>query len=555
HTRPVIGYLPAQPALDSFSRAFGNKLYLLEQRPAGDWSGATHFGLGSGFLSTEKLYEHLLRDPSVRVDQQAYIRARVLDILIGDWGRHEDQWRWALADTAGRQVYRPVPRDRDQAFTRFDGFLLNVLISAADLDHYQTFGHRIKNIKDFNFPARNIDRFLANEPTLSDWQQAARSVQAAVTDSLIDAAVRRLPPELYPLSGPDIAAKLKTRRNDLLRYAEQYYRYLAEEVDVTGTAGREHIQVDRLNDRETRIAFYRIGESGQREAQPFYRRVFLKQETDEVRLYGIDGEDVFRVEGSTEESIRVRLIGGPARDSILDYSSVSSGGRKTKVHDNRDNILVESRETDKELRNDPSVHRYQYGGFEYSKKGLRPAVFYSSADRLFAGIGYRVQRRQWRRSPYGYEHGIYLRYSVTQRAFNVFYEGVVTDAVGPWDLTLNAGYDAVRWSNFFGLGNETPLLTRERDFYRLRTAQGHLSAGLNQRLGRHHFFGITGFLQSVQVLSDTDRYVYKTHMVNGNRLDRAKTYSGARAQYVLRMVNDSLLPTRGIRLTTALTHT
>jgi hypothetical protein len=35
-------------------------------------------------------------------------------MLIGDWDRHYDQWRWAEYKK-GQVIYRPIPRDRDQA--------------------------------------------------------------------------------------------------------------------------------------------------------------------------------------------------------------------------------------------------------------------------------------------------------------------------------------------------------------------------------------------------------------------------------------------------------
>jgi hypothetical protein len=35
-------------------------------------------------------------------------------MLIGDWDRHYDQWRWAEYKKKGQVIYRPIPRDRDQ---------------------------------------------------------------------------------------------------------------------------------------------------------------------------------------------------------------------------------------------------------------------------------------------------------------------------------------------------------------------------------------------------------------------------------------------------------
>jgi len=40
----------------------------------------------------------------------------MLDLLIGDWDRHEDQWRWKVEKTKKKNIYSPIPRDRDQVF-------------------------------------------------------------------------------------------------------------------------------------------------------------------------------------------------------------------------------------------------------------------------------------------------------------------------------------------------------------------------------------------------------------------------------------------------------
>ena len=90
-----IVFIPEQPALDSFNKDFGNQLYMLEQRPDENWETAANFGNSKNIIGTEKMMEELIEDNDHSVDQLAYVRARLFDFFIGDWGRHEDQWRWA----------------------------------------------------------------------------------------------------------------------------------------------------------------------------------------------------------------------------------------------------------------------------------------------------------------------------------------------------------------------------------------------------------------------------------------------------------------------------
>ena len=74
--------------------------------------------------STDGLYEKLKESSENFVDDTTLLKARLLDMLIADWDRHADQWKWGTTDTGKGKLYYPVPRDRDQAFFNSDGLLL-----------------------------------------------------------------------------------------------------------------------------------------------------------------------------------------------------------------------------------------------------------------------------------------------------------------------------------------------------------------------------------------------------------------------------------------------
>src|SRR5258706_10180290 len=125
HTNPRYVFIPQQPALDSFNKEYGNKLYLLEQRPDGDWSDADNLGSFKKFLSSETVQENIFEDNSREVDQKAFVKARLFDMFLGDWDRHEDQWKWGAIEKEKHIFYEPIPVDRDQPYSKIDGLLLN----------------------------------------------------------------------------------------------------------------------------------------------------------------------------------------------------------------------------------------------------------------------------------------------------------------------------------------------------------------------------------------------------------------------------------------------
>src|SRR5437764_11964639 len=130
-----------------------------------------------------------------------------------------------------------------------------------------------------------------------------------------EGAVRKLPPEVYPISGEDITAKLKSRRDHLVDFATKYYSFLAKKVDVVGSDENEYFEVNRMEGGATQVKVFKINKQKEIGSTPIFSKTFVKGETKEVRLFGLHGNDVFKISGDFNGGIKVRVIGGPERDS------------------------------------------------------------------------------------------------------------------------------------------------------------------------------------------------------------------------------------------------
>lgn len=551
HTNPQIFYLPKQTRLGEYNDAYGDDLYLFEQRPDGNWDNAANFANSTNIISTEKLLARLQKDNDEKIDQELYVRSRIFDFFIGDWGRHEDQWRWAAFKQDGKTIYKPIPRDRDQAYTKFDGLLLGLFKSMA-AEHLQSFGAGIKDINTFNFPSRHLDRRLANEVTQAQWMAQARDLQQLLTDEVIESSVKQLPPEVFPISGNQIISNLKSRRDKLVEYARKYYLFLAKEVDIPGSMDNEMFEVKRMSDGLTTVNIYKITNEGKTKKQPFYSRQFYNNETNEIRLYGLAAADKYEVTGKADKGIRVRLIGGPDKDEYNDASAVKGSSHKTKIYDNPGNDIIKSSETKLHISTDSSINAYKYDDFRYTKKGIRPILFYSNEDHIFGGIQYGITKFKWRKEPFASNQKINVKYSFTEKAFSATYDGKFTEAVKKWDLDLYANYDQIRWTNYYGLGNETIKLTNSRVLNRLRTTEMIEKAGLSRKTGRYHKISLAGFYQTVEIKKDTafDKKLFPVF----NELYSTQQFGGAEFDYSFLMVNDSLLPTKGFGFSTKISY-
>ncbi|MEO7119644.1 MAG: BamA/TamA family outer membrane protein [Ginsengibacter sp.] len=544
HTNPEIFYLPKQAALDSFDDEVGNKVYLFEQRLKGDWHEAANLGSFDKFYKTEEVMQKMEENPENRADQKTFLKDRLFDMFIGDWDRHQDQWAWGEVKKGDSKIYVPVPEDRDQAFSKHGGLILCAAMSGAGIKYMQSFSGKIKNVNTFNFEERGIDRFFLNELIKQDWDSIAKNLQLSLTDSVIDAAVHQLPAKIFAISGKKIIADLKSRREQIPAYADQYYLFLNKEVEIIGTKGRDYFNVKRINNDETALQVYNIAKDGVKSDSPYYSRVFQNNETKEIRLFGLSGNDVYNTEGKVSSGMKIRIIGGPDRDSILLQSLVGNKTR-TFIYDDKNNYLHADGSVRKKYSSDSAVHRFDSMSYVYDKKGVSPTFFYSDADRFYVGLNYKWEHHAWRKTPYVFKQDIGVNYSISQHALSFTYFGIFPNTIGKWNLNLLANYDAVRWTNFYGLGNETILTTKNTDFNRMRTREVLGGIGLNRTAGNNRF-ELGGFYNTVKIINDDARYIALKVQPNDLTVFDQKNFAGANAIYTFSKLNDVISPTAGI---------
>ncbi|MGB0932439.1 MAG: hypothetical protein ACPGVB_16775 [Chitinophagales bacterium] len=324
HTHPVVYYLPSTDYLEEYKETFGGMLGMLEIRPDEDLSAYPRFGRSKNVVSTNTVFEHLHRDQDHEVDRWMYARARLLDMIIGDWDRHQDQWRWAEFEKKDRgSIFRPVPRDRDQAFVQFEGVLPWLTTRKWAMRKMNHFGDKIHDVRGMTMQADDMDPWFLNQLTVEDWKMIADSVKQELTDEVIEAAVRAFPKEIFAISGQEIITKLKGRRYGLVDYATEFALIMAKQATIMGSDDQEWFVIERLNENQTSVKIYKMDGDGKKGAK-LYERIFNAKETKEIHLYGLDGDDCFEVKGEVNKGINLFLQGGKGKDVLDDQSLVRS---------------------------------------------------------------------------------------------------------------------------------------------------------------------------------------------------------------------------------------
>ncbi|HET7746665.1 MAG TPA: hypothetical protein VFM29_05155, partial [Vicinamibacteria bacterium] len=319
-TEPRLVVLPDDPALGPHRPLFAGVLGTFEEYPRPGYAGTTEI------IDHEEMWKRLMAGPADRVDAKALLRARLVDLVLGDWDRHRKQWRWAKVP--GRAEWQPVAEDRDQAFSRYEGLVLD--IGRGTQPRFQEYGPRYPGMEGLTWNGYDVDRWLLTGLEWPAWEEAARDVRGRITDDVLRRAVDRLPAAYRARDGERLLRDLTARRNALPEAARRYYAHLAGEVDVRTTDRHEVAEVVHAESGAVDVSV-RVADAD----APFFRRRFLPGETREVRLYLASGNDRVTVRGKAS-GVAVRVLGGPDDDVVDDQAG---GGTRVSDHEGDDRVL------------------------------------------------------------------------------------------------------------------------------------------------------------------------------------------------------------------------
>ncbi|MDH3458471.1 MAG: hypothetical protein OER90_16635, partial [Gemmatimonadota bacterium] len=315
HTNPYLVVLPDDPRLGEFQEEFAGMLGFFERRATIE-PGLPPFAGALEIIDSDELFARTKESARHRVDLPTFLKARLFDYIVGDWDRHRGQWNWMRLDSDSVTTWVPLPEDRDQAFARFDGTLLGLARQYAPF--LLNFGDNMPGASAFAWNGRDLDRTFLVQLGWSVWDSVAADLESRLTDSVIDAAVRALPPEYYAVDGARLTRALMSRRDQLAQAARDYYRLLAGEAEVHGTDAAETVVIDRLQDGASDIRMYAGTTGADRSSAPFWSRRFHREETEELRIYLNAGDDRLVVRGA-HRSIPLRIVAG-GNSLVIDSS-------------------------------------------------------------------------------------------------------------------------------------------------------------------------------------------------------------------------------------------
>lgn len=546
HADPRMVYAPDDPNMGKYRDEFANTLCLLEEHLKNDWSDTPSLGSSKNLVSSSHLMKALRKDHDAVLDERALVRARLLDMLLGDWDGHDGNWRWATYEMAdGKTLYKPIPIDRDEVFFTQDGLLPSIIDRKWLFPQFQPFGPGIRNMGGLNYNARYLDRAYLTGLDWPAWKSIADSMRSQLTDSVFQRAGAQLPDTAVQLMGGPMMAALKGRRDRLEQTARRQYLRLARFVNVVGTDKDDRFTVRRLDDERTEVEVF--NDHKKRADEQVYHRIFLRSETRAIRLYGLAGKDKFQIEGDVRKAIKVRIIEGEDRSEVKDLSRVKAWGKHTLVyadeekHSKRLDLGKDSRLIKASKGND-----LEYDRREYLPDVLMPVVVagFNKDDGIFLGGGASWTTHRFKAEPFKWRHRFAASAAWETGAYHLDYQGEVNEVIGPVGFGLDAALLAPNYRfNFFGYGNRSERPGNDGQF-RYRIDQIDVKPYICRRVGGIHSFKLGGHWSSVT------QGTLSRHLQGVGELKQQvdADYAGGFFNYTLLNVDNEKFPRQGVRL-------
>lgn len=538
HSTPIIGVVAPDPALDTFQKTFANMLVLFEEREP----------LGKSD-NTAKMKQNLQKDNDNRLDATLFLKARMLDALIGDWDRHEDQWRWFNSGSKKEMRYESIPRDRDQVFHLTQGLFPKIASRPYILPTLRDFDADMTHVKWLLFKTRYVNAYPEFQFSREEWDRIVGEFTAAITDSVLEAALLRLPRSSYDLRHDELLAKLKSRRAKLPERMSWYYNFIQAVADIHTSDKNEYVSVTDAPGGGLRVSIFKRSKDHEL-SDPLMSKDYDPRRTKEVRIFTGDGEDSVAVD-YTASKIRLRLIGGDDQKSY----HVVRAGKRVKLYNKKGSSIYTGRisRLRRRITNDTAWLNFAPVNLYNIWQPMATAGL-NIDDGIILGAGFRFMKQEgFHTYPYASMQQLMLAHSFSTNAFRVRYTGEWIRAIGKTDIVINSVIKAPdNTHNFFGLGNETPYDRDNRTirYYRTRINTYQLDPALRWKDRKTSWFSVgpSLYYYTFSPEDNVGRFINNTSEIgsyDSNIVDQNKLHLGVAMQYFNDLRNSKVLPTRG----------
>lgn len=539
HSDYVLALLPDDPALGEYQKEFAGLLGIMEIVPDKE-----QFEGSDKVINTVKLFERLNKEPDEEVNSKSYLKARLIDIFLGDWDRHKDQWKWIRFEDGDKKIYEPFPMDRDQAFAKFDGLL--PWIAEQNVPQLNNFGQNFPDMRYMTWSGRYIDQRFLTFLSKAEWDSVTNELISRLTNKTIESAVKKLPAEVYPKAKDEIISKLRSRRDGLKEASDEYYELVNSVVDVYTTDKDDFIEISSSNGQMmldksgipvVNVSLYLRNKNTGEKGKLIRSKEFNTAITDEIRIYAQDGDDFVNIQGSYPDFPKIRIIGGDGKDEVFNSTGESvifyDDGKKSKLsgdvswdkneylskyeklENKLDKIKGKISKEDKKKKEE-EIANYRYDPLappdKFYMTSFIPVFNYSpDVGPLFGGT-YNYTKYGFRMDPYLYKLQLMLGYAPEKKNitglvadFNLDMRGIIRKS----SVNFHFRKSGIQVNNYFGMGNNSAYRGSAEDsgLYKIKNEEYVLNPEITFLINNPLKFKLGAKYKKFDFIRDEKKYV------------------------------------------------
>lgn len=394
-------------------------------------------------ISTQQVVGYLHEHSKYKIDQKAYVRSRILDMLIGNSLDVNQSYSWILSEK-DKNEYVPYTVDRGFSFIKKDGLLFGFLLKSLgikELNNYYS-----KRIKSEKINAHNLvyDLILAREITESVWLEQADFIKTQLTKNAIDEVFSQLPSEYHTaVEHTELRQMLLYRISNIDVLVKDYYGILQKIVVISGTAQDD---VFKIKQDQNKVSITLINSHSQ---EIVLENHYSSEKTKEIWLYGLGGIDTFSVSASAKNNIVVRIINN---DNFNDYD-LEQAMDNVKIY-TPESALVTKDEVGQAVlykTDNPDILEYSQNRPKKHTLDFQPGLLFDTDLSVRFGGKLTYTRYAFKNVPFSARHELSWNHY-----YSLLYSGTFPT------LSSKTAYTADVWmtssnhfQNFFGFGNES----------------------------------------------------------------------------------------------------
>lgn len=565
NSQPYVLQLPTDPKLGEYREDFQNVFGTFAENPKDETDPELVFAGADKIVKNYKIFEVLEEDNDNQIDVLEFLKARLMDIIIGDWDRHIGQWKWARFKEGKKKRWVPIPRDRDQVFSLYNGLI--PWMTTVAVPQIEPFREDYRQVNDLTWSGRFLDRRFLVSIDAADWDSVTTFVQIRLTDQVIEDAVHRMPDEWFVKEGERLIHILKMRRDELQEISREYYEMITKYVSIYTSNKRECAEIKRLDDDRVEVLIHKKDkQTGEKKGEPFFSQTFHRDYTKEIRIDLLGGDDTAVISGEVDRSITVIITGGKGNNEIIDQSVVHGyflsitpfyaadtksiiydSGKKSRIIMGPSSKLITDKAPEPKPFNPETDNIYEKYEPQIEDRGHDWKagfwVGYNSSDGLLIGGGPVLYEFGYRVNPYVYRMSLFLAYITNIKTFVLDYKGEFNTLIKPLRTKLNIRKLTGHLS-FYGFGNETTINENleDRNFYLIRPDLFDINLSFDFLFSEKHYVWVGATYDNSEVKFDPNTILDTLNLESAEQ----RYQLGLNFGYTLDTRDHELTPLKGV---------